>query len=269
MLIESTYPINTKHIKMAEKQQNTNISDLNADCIASILKYLDFASIINAAVSNKRLQMGAEIAFKEKKYKIISIIPSPSQNTYAAGNKLVIGGIKSCLQFISCFGFMVKVMDIQYSTPVWHLNNNLVTILDNYVQSYCIESLKDIMFYGRKSMEFRMTKVFPTVESVQIQLCNIDRQLPWFVEHFPNTSRVVLLSNRLDREFCHVEFPMLQHLTLKINTDSTSRDFSVSIASIFVQSNAILKSLDIHSEFQIKISLDNLMHIIGGTSIIN
>lgn len=40
---------------MSENPPNTKISDLNVDCIAHILKSLDFVSILSAAVLNKRL----------------------------------------------------------------------------------------------------------------------------------------------------------------------------------------------------------------------
>lgn len=121
----------------------------------------------------------------KKKYKKVSIVPNPSQNTYGSANTLIIGGVKSCLQFLRCFGHLANELEVQYSTLVWYLNDQLTEIMDDYMQNYCAESLKAISFFGRKSIGFKITKQFPKVTSVQIQLCNLGAQLPWLIKH-PN-----------------------------------------------------------------------------------
>lgn len=117
------------------------ITGLNYDCHEKIFDRLDFDTFFNMALSNKSLQMAAATAFKHRfGNKKIILYPSKTNKTLELDDRIVIYGLKGCLQFVRCFGEIMTNLDELKSD----LNRKSNDYLNHYVQQYCAATLKKI-----------------------------------------------------------------------------------------------------------------------------
>lgn len=82
-----------------------------------------------------------------------------------------------------------------------------------YINKYCVESLKDITFWGKPNISIRNFEgPFVHVESVAVWFSSFGRQLPFFAKWFPKLRCLDLASITLDQRFVNAPFHHLEYL---------------------------------------------------------
>lgn len=191
-----------KRQKRAHSDENsdemTKIIDLNYDCLEKFFDRLDLREFFNATLSNKLLQLAAASSFKRKfGIRKISLNPwSPIDRLFVSEIEIYIGGLKSCLQFVRCFG--ENFTDL----ILWNGSNHH---LNQYIEQYCAEALTKIRFAGGSLPISNFQKSFNKVDVVDISNVNPQDALARFADWFPNV-RHLKLSNT-HNPFNAVTFP--------------------------------------------------------------
>lgn len=199
-----------KRQKSSHPSDATKITDLSYDCLEKIFNRLNFMDFFNIALSNKTLQKATASAFKQK-FGIEVIILDPAKNINDGKfheGKIRMVGLKSCLQFLRCFGEIITDLEI------WHNRTNRP--ITEYIQQYCADSLIKILFRHCSISRTSFQKPFPNVEVVSIDNVDLGDSLSHFVDWFPN---MVHLICETGEDFRHknwnpVAMPQLQRMTI-------------------------------------------------------
>lgn len=134
--------------KRSKLSMKTKITDVNSDCLEKIFEYLDIDDLLHVADSNKWLQISAGSVFCHKfgqqKVQLTDIYPKYGA-VFQRDGTIVVGGLKTCLQLLRCFGEFVKNLDISFvdSTKKHHF------LMDQYINEFCADSLIELRVYGR------------------------------------------------------------------------------------------------------------------------
>lgn len=221
----------------------TKITNLNHDCLEKIFDRLFlFNDILNVALSNKSLQVAAASAYK-RKFGIKQIDLDPTDT--AAGPIFVreramwISGLKSCLQFVRCFGENITDLVMSYGSND-HLNQ--------YIQQYCAESLTKISFLGVKSLHVNsFERPFNNVNVVKIEGDYSRNALSHFIDWFPNMRHLILTHNTINADA--ITFPQLVHLEIYSQRQQNCVEL--------MRANPQLQTVELHQQtMKMKQSLD-------------
>lgn len=231
----------------AKEERTTNILDLNDDCLLKIFENLNIEALFNVAIANKCLRLAAVKVCKQKTRgrrivlcQIEDFCPidiAIKQNDTACS----VFGLRTWLLYLRCFGSSISNLEISYwcyfSKSKWY------KYVHRYVNAYCVHSLNDITFSHMPKVSInQFVRPFVNVHSVNFEFCELDENLPQFVECFPNLRHLRLSCMRLTDGFDRVYFPHLEQLVINgfDNIRLTLRN-----AANLLDSNRQLQSLDI------------------------
>lgn len=88
--------------------------------------------------------------------------------------------------------------------------------MHQYISEYCTENLTEIAFWHKPNIPAEnFVKSFVNVETVYVHDSDLGRQLPSFVEWFPNVRFLWLHGTTLDHQFINASFSHLEHLSYR------------------------------------------------------
>lgn len=128
--------------------KKTKITDIDFVCLEFILENLNIGDLLHVADSNKQLQFAAASVFSRKfgQQKILLTDIYPKYHTlFERDGSIVVGGLKTCLQFLRCFGVSIKKLDISFVDS----SKNHHFLMDEYINQFCADSLIELSVYGR------------------------------------------------------------------------------------------------------------------------
>lgn len=242
---------------------STKITDLDDDCLRHIFEYIDLRALCNVAGSNERLRNAVRLVYVQRfttKTVIIEIYNNfriKMFNTMSFTETvcwITIQDLKTCLQYLRCFGSLITKLQIGYYQP----NAHHVNLVEQYIHKYCNETLISITFIHKmKFTDDLFQKPFTNVENVRISHPELNIQLPTIAEWFPNVRTMELNAGRVCYLFGGTMFQHLKHLVIKINSRFVNELCMRNIAS-FVQMNPQLQSFSITAS----LSTATILHII-------
>lgn len=255
----------------AEKSvHESRITDVVDDCLTKIFELLDFESLLNVAVSNRRLQAIAGSVYR-RKYCTKRVFINP-YSTYAESDELAPtvsliithSNLNTCFQFLRCFGDSISKMNISYPPCIKSVRSKHYAYVDQYINLYCADSLTSVRYEQRPAFRIEtMKKPFSKVESLCIERSNLDEQLPQFLDWFPNLRRLKLFANTVNRRYIEVSFPHLEHLSVEMSDNEMSAvNFSKKNLADFLRVNSQLKSVEILMDLRKPFKFDELLPII-------
>lgn len=262
----------TKHQKL-DSVVTTTITDLNEQCLMHILSHLDVSTLLNVAMSNKKLQVAAAATFgREHGTKSIwlqNLININAPKLYTDDDHIYVCGLKFCLPFLRLFGAAAAellVFDGTYPHVLVfnEYKSKFSHHIDRYLNEYCTENLSSLLFYGRPAFALEnFRKPFRMMEKLCAIDANLENGLGHFTKWFPNLGHLEMHTVCIDDTFAPVTMPLLKHLTLKItDSDASEWNFSEEKAINFLQNNRLLRSLEIDMSNSRTISIQNLLDII-------
>lgn len=259
---------------LEHQNQSTKITDLNLDCLEQIFGDFDLRDLFNVAISNVWLRVAARSIYARKfsaKTVVIDIYGSFRVRTLNSSTPaqtacwITIHDLRTCLQFLRCFGRTITKLQIgYYQSYINHYDH-----VEQYVNEYCSESLISISYFHKSdfpSRNFHVQRPFIRTERVHISHIDLDIQLTPFVEWFPNLRSLELYASRVDHHFTGAAFQYLKHLIIKIYSRYVI-DYSLENVFEFLRINPQLKSLNISITAQI--SSSTMLAIIRNNSLLS
>lgn len=248
-----------------QQPQPTKIVDLNDDCLDKIFENLDLSSLFNVAVSNECMRIAARIVYRRRfGAKLVNIrigVPSFTRMPSETEHEIIIGDVRTCLQFLRCFG--PSIQNLKVNRSYW--NSERCDYIDEYINQYCAETLVTLSFLrNRKFSVENFKKPFVNLESIQIKDADLGDQLPLFVEWFPKLRRLELLDVCVDRKFGKnkATFNHLEQLSIEINNRNSEFGFSKRNVIKFLRLHPQLRSLNIHMPSRQGMPLTTLLSIV-------
>lgn len=137
-----------------------NITDLNIDCIESILDYLEFEDFLNAAFSNKRINHAAKFVFARKYNKnmryCFSIKPRSWRLPIHQNHEITyIFRLKLALLMLRCFGCVIKRIEIMFTNTVYD------EYITSYMNQFCVFSMIELHMMDIPENELHLFKHLP------------------------------------------------------------------------------------------------------------
>lgn len=180
-------------------KQKLKIIDINNDCLQSIFRHLNIIDLLNVSDANKRLKQVTELEFCRKYRKcqvqFINIFPNPIQSINAidvSEYKMVISGLKTCLQLLRCFGEAISDIEIIYTNSKSEFREKI----EIYLAEYCSETLHFLtILHCRASHLFdAIEKPLTSLLSLSLKGCNFGNKLS-LNKLFPKINNLYLHSN--------------------------------------------------------------------------
>lgn len=152
-----------KRLKCAEETtEPIKMADLNFDCLEKIFGNLDLDSLINIADTNTTLRAAAH-TYLLLKYGQNMLWMFKHENSVA--QPLVIG-LKKGLQFLRCFGRVISDCAILSCG-----NAKYCEYLNQYLDEYCADTLRTVVFDEFPTVSQNMKNQFPKVDLVKMGNC--------------------------------------------------------------------------------------------------
>lgn len=247
-IAENLISIDDQQQKQEEKEEeeemvapSASLDGLHTYCLELILKQLDLESLLNVAGTCKRLQVeaisvasmkiGAEEVTLYHNHNISSSIGFREDATNT------INGLAQCLAFLRCFGAHISNLYDAW-IPLRKYNNmpryKCCTVLDQYINEYCADSLDTITFENKAAFPTKkLKKAFTKVQTVGLISCGVANTLPCFTNWFPNLRCLkiyatckIQLSDDLQLYFPHLQqlaFPMMDGDEYKLGAKNLLR----------------------------------------------
>lgn len=273
-----------KRHKTSSNATPTKITDLPENCLMNIFSHLDLSCLLNVAMANKKLQLAAATTFGSefgiKTICLENVMNSSPPRIYTLDDEIYVRGLKLCLPFLRCFGGQItKLFALDGSYPHVLISNGYKSQfshhVDRYLNQYCTDSVSHLLFYGRPAFSMEnFRKSFCMVKQLRLIDTALDDGLPNFGKWFPNVNHLEMNTVYIDGPLnAPVPLPLLQHLILKINNNTSSThdddgqnncewNFSVRNAIEFLSQNQHLRSIEIDMADHQKIKIDKLLDII-------
>lgn len=235
------------------------LTDLNLDCLETVLEYLEFEDLFNAANSNKRMQRAASPVYDRKYYKRFEL----GVNGWFGGPKyeilrgcIYVFDFKYGLQLLRCFGHLLSSIDYNDQATKYY-NNEQDRCYIEYIYKFCAETLKTFVIEGHCiNIGNKFTKPFNWIERVVIKQKR-------FGSHFrtdllPSEDFLGRMFPRMPHLYLDVEclwfwhsesivnhFPYLKNLVIQINGKCNQCECTNKIVSI-LRSNPQLKCIQLY-----------------------
>lgn len=266
---ESYVELNANERPSEEAAAAASFDTLISDCLEMIFKHLDIKSLVNVAGTCKRLQSEAVLFHNEKYYaEKVTLYHNFDHSCFIeVAGKSRIKGLNLCLAFLRIFGGDISELTVQWHTwaaykfinPMDILTCKCHTSLDQYVNRYCAESLSTISFYDKSEFSNEnYVKPFINVDTVHLFHCGLAKQLPCFVDWFPNLRNLHIGASSVLQLSIGVQlhFPQLEHLSIEIPND----DEQLMCIRDGLRQNPQLQSLQVYSDHGI--SMNDLLNLI-------
>lgn len=239
-----TYNQPAKRIRSTAVQgRHLKISDLKTECLKSVLEYLDFSDLMNAAEANDRLKEVACTVFGEK-YRSQAFAINATKIGIHGESMPSISTKESPLEtigkFSKFFGPSITKLAIFGSTDEFYMQ-----WVESCVSKYYSETLVELLFYNyvHGNMMSELRKSFPFVESVTIIQSRISLNISQFNKWFPQMRSLKLIDNMVcDARCIETHFPELETLVIWLH-GSTKNGFTKSNLSEAIRLNPNIKDL--------------------------
>lgn len=239
-------------------QSTTKIVDINDDCLSKIFEYLDRKNLFNVAIASEWLRPSAAYVYKRQfGTKEVEIIVCDDFHSNPRANASVpeledwdtyvtVRGLKTCLQFIRCFGSSINHLKINYKNS----NSKRHEYVHHHINKYCAKSLARISFLNMPSISMeQFSQVFTNVKDVTFFHCDLGETLPFIAKWFINLRNMEFYLTRVTNGFDRTQFRHLEHLCIR---ELQQNDFGVKNAAHLLRSNRQIQSLEIAVHGQIK-----------------
>lgn len=154
------------------------LTGLSIDCLETILEYLEFGDLLNAATSNKQLNRAANFSFHQKNRKKKSLnfknVELSRDRSFEITSQytISISDLRTSLQFLRCFGHFVYSIDLARFDSSTQSQLKPDEHILNYINEYCSNSLTHIKVYDlsthQENWGHHIRKPFPNVSFVQL-----------------------------------------------------------------------------------------------------
>lgn len=259
--------------QMKRQRPNTTIhkpmkiTDLDDICLEKVFDHLDLISLFNVAVANQSLRSAARQIYKRRFGQMQSLITGRkcSQQMLIHYNSIDVHGLKTCLQYLRCFGPSISNLCILYG--MW--NEKQCGYIHQHVIKYCADTLISISFQDMSyNPDRQFVKPFAIVQEVSFFDVDLGSRLSSLPIWFPNVNSLKLHSIRISRRCIDVPFQHLKHLYLDI-AQGDGNGLSVNQARHLVSSNRQLDSLHLFVHGQQRLTPGNLLNMIEGNKVIS
>lgn len=154
----------------------TNITDINFDCLEVIFKHLSLSDLLNIADANKFLGITAAQAYIDRfgmKNVVLGEFASKQALKIDTRDSVKISSWKQSFQFLRCFGYLTKKLNISLDRTAKYLYNVEYPIffqhLINYTNEYCSQSLTELVIKGNLDRALNDLKApFLFVEKIHV-----------------------------------------------------------------------------------------------------
>lgn len=161
------------------------ITDLNNDCLESVLEYLELQDLLSVADTNKCLNIVANYVFRRKHNDKMVHIPvvriSWDRRLKFDINSfgfIQISDLRTILTFLRCFGCFVSHITFKFSLNIQISNNFARNYFESnqhvmlYINEYCSGTLKEIVIKnGPKDWDKNLKKPFSMIKGVELVEC--------------------------------------------------------------------------------------------------
>lgn len=235
-------------------------TDLNFDCLETVLEYLKLVDLLNMADSTRRLKKAAELVYARKygDWPVIfgAMEKSPVQSFRFTNQGIESKGLKASLQLLRCVGSAISVIALDPVAIQEPNPSQMDRRLFNYINNYCAEHLEEITlqqnedssrYYRRPILDY-FKKPFTSL----VRLYHIDYNFTAKIclkTLFPNLKELKSghMINASFYKFNTKHFPNLDTLGIQ---ESAKRNLSClrnDMVLAFLKLNAQLKDLRIVS----------------------
>lgn len=252
----------------AEEIELKSITNICYDVLERIFDLLDLESLLHVAQTCKHLQIAAATKYR-KKYGKKRIFVSADlmcgyekQGIYKYKNETnFIIGMKFCLPLLRCFGENILFLGVQNSDRI-ACND----YMHQYINQYCADTLNNILFFGKaESSNESFPKPFKNVQLVCSHHSGIMKQLPNFVNLFPNLRRLQIGGCSIrDNISTAVLLPLLEHLGIDFTCDLAEKS-----VTDLLHANKQLQSIKFSFGNYSKLTMSKLLDMISGNKLIS
>lgn len=230
----------------------TELTDINIDCLESIFLHLNLPELLNLASSNKRLQKVAELVFirkfRNKSVNIQNIGVSSGRRLYVYRDVILIMDFKTALQFLRCFGHLISSLSFDFQRP-YAINQDRYTELNDcvisYINQYCAESLTSMsLINSPKDGLNYLDRTFSKVQNVYILNCHLEPN--WMKTVLPNMRTIKYHDTKhknVNLACIAHHFHQLEHFECGVSND-TAADFRREYMAAALYLNPQLKSFN-------------------------
>lgn len=205
-----------------EPLEQLKLTNINRDCLEHMFEYLNLCDLLNVADSSKSLRVAAGLVYHRKfrqqtvqLYQMISNLPGHIYNEHGTP---YIGGLRTCLRFVRCFGSHISKLEITYCHSSRKDNN----YLDRYVNEFCADTLIELNYVRKPTILLDIPKKpFTNVQILRIIDSNLNYSMEEIVGWFPNLRDLRLHLNQIVGSSIEKKIPHLEHLSLTM--DSTKK----------------------------------------------
>lgn len=202
-----------KRMKQKTQQSiaNTNITDLDKDCLDHIFRKLNLNDLLNASDSSKYLKEVAEMTYLSKYARMkvtITLIRKSNNRIYGYDRGYInVSDQLSSLKLLRCFGHLIFNLNFDYN----HHKYDRYCMVEQYINEYCADSLNEIgLFFAPEGAAEHFTKSFEKCKKLLFFKCNLDNGSIDLKTLFPEMRNLEICShNKFDRNF-----PDLEHLSI-------------------------------------------------------
>lgn len=243
------------------------LTDLNIDCLESILEYLELTDLCNVADSNKRLNHASkfifirkygscEFRFSNASYQVPIRIKYEFdlhiyKDIYIKIPTVTINDPKNTFQILRLFGkfiFRIDLCDSTRQNSFTHPDHNLIRAYIDYINEFCCESLNHLTIGMRNEDLLQYFRnVFTEVKCIYLKT-EFSTQKNSLIKLFPNLQRLTFYTYREGLEFIRSKcllhhFPCLEFFKkYPFPTHKNTKDNEcIEIMKGFLQLNPQLK----------------------------
>lgn len=198
------------------------LTEVNIDCLTTVLDHLDFFDLVNAAASNKHLKYAAQMVYG-RKYgrKVISfqthsqsyVHTSHAQFNEHTSKKIGIEDLRTTLLLLRCFGHLMK--EIEY----YPVNDKSQPHITGYINKFCAETLIRIsLLQIERFSNLNLLRPFSQVRKVTINLRGESLDIVFINKTFPTVQELMLKwDTESGRGMTLNQLPHLEHLDVNFH----------------------------------------------------
>lgn len=231
---------NQEEAAVIAEPDEMKITDLDADCLEHIFKYLSIRDLLNVANSRNSFKEGVEHAFTSKygKREVLFFIEKSKGKIFEKGKGIIVKKFATGLIFLRCFGALISTLKVSGLRRKQHRE------FDRYLNDYCIETLKDLTFFDAPERAIAgLKQPFENVERLCVHCGVLGEKLSDFSKWFPGLQSLKLfrLHSLANSECIEVHLPNLKCLDI----DDSHSVFHLDNVSNCFRLNPQLKTLHI------------------------
>lgn len=223
----------------------TKLTDLNFDCLESILEYLELIDLLNVADCNKRLQKAAELVYAYKYGdKTVLFSNRPTDRLIRVVDKYIeITDLKVSLRFLRCVGCEISKIEIR-KRGRWKKNIEDQYKLFKYINKYCAEHLEEMKLLKTKFVVDSNNFNQPFKSLVRLNIVDYDFSKKISVANFFPKLNYLIYSNFKNASLFNINTDYFSALTtLVIHQTHLNNSFRNENVLPFLELNPQLRTL--------------------------